>query len=99
MSGNLISRFLVHSYLYYRLDDSIITDSEFDQLCRSILHNWDTIEHPHKFLITTEDLQAGTGYAAVHNPKFPLIAETVSWQIHINPRFRAEIIHHEMLLS
>tara|TARA_R100000544_G_C2208615_1_gene50677 strand:- start:614 stop:832 length:219 start_codon:yes stop_codon:yes gene_type:complete len=51
------------SYLYYKKDKQVLTDDEFDTLCKRLLDEWDSIEHMHKHLITKEDLQAGTGYA------------------------------------
>ena len=31
-----IRQFLVHSLLYYQLDESIISDSNFDQICKDV---------------------------------------------------------------
>ena len=57
---HLISQYLVHSYLYYQLDNSTVSDGEYDNLAKQILENWDNIEHPHKHLISKDALQAGT---------------------------------------
>ena len=48
------------SYAYYKLDKNLITDQEFDQLAKHILDNWDAIDHPHKYLLTKDMLEAGT---------------------------------------
>ena len=31
-----IRQYLVHSFLYYQLDESIISDSNFDQICKDV---------------------------------------------------------------
>lgn len=55
--------YLMSSYLYYKENCHVLSDEQFDQLCRELLDNWDSITHRHKDLITKEDLEAGTGYA------------------------------------
>ena len=32
-----IRQYLVHSFLYYQLDESIIADSHYDQICKEVL--------------------------------------------------------------
>ena len=58
--NNPIGKYLVHSYIYYQLDNSIISDGEYDKMAKHILENWDDLEHPHKHLISKDALQAGT---------------------------------------
>ena len=31
-----IRQYLVHSFLYYQLDESVISDSNFDQICKDV---------------------------------------------------------------
>lgn len=57
---NPIARYLMSAYAYYEQDDPLITDVEFDMLAKYILHNYDSLKHPHKELITKDDLGAGT---------------------------------------
>lgn len=52
--------YLMASYAYYELDDPIFSDSYYDELAKFILQNYDTIEHYHKHLISTDDLEAGS---------------------------------------
>ena len=33
-----IRQFLIHSFLYYQLNESIISDSHFDRICKEILN-------------------------------------------------------------
>lgn len=58
---NPISMYLMASYAYYQACEPIITDYEFDELAKYLLKYMDTLpDHPHKHLITQEDLKAGT---------------------------------------
>lgn len=51
------------SWMYYQEDESVISDATFDAMAHRMLAEWDTIRHPHKGLVTREDLEAGSGYA------------------------------------
>ena len=59
----LVPYYLMHSYLYYIEDSPIVSDGEFDHICKMLLEKWDKIKHFHKHLINKDDLIAGTGYA------------------------------------
>jgi len=61
--------YLMSSCLYYEEDAHVLSDYQYDVLCKELLEGWDDVDHYHKHLITKEDLQAGTGYAI----KYPLI--------------------------
>lgn len=74
----MIGKYLVHSFIYYRLHDSIISDAEFDVMCKTILENWDTIEHPHKHLLSKEVLEAGSGYH-IKFKDYPLIVQNIAY--------------------
>lgn len=67
-AAGLLQKFLMASYLYYQLHISVIQDEEFDDLCRELLPLWDTFEHQHKYLVTKDDLESGTGYAIKEYP-------------------------------
>lgn len=59
--GNPISTYLMWAYAYYVEDDPLTSDHAFDSLARWLLENWDNLpEHPHKHLLSTDDLRAGT---------------------------------------
>ena len=58
----LIPTFLMACYAYYTLGKRIMSDPEFDALVAKIKVVWDTIDHPHKSLITKSHLDATTGY-------------------------------------
>jgi hypothetical protein len=56
--------YLIHCYLYYVLNSPVVSDSEFDLLCKNLLE--EDSDHP---LISKEDLRAGTGYSIKEYPK------------------------------
>ena len=57
---NPIAKYLMCAFAYYQLDTNLIPDSEFDQLAKDILANYDSIEHMHKHLVTKKDLDVVT---------------------------------------
>ena len=57
---NPIAKYLMCSYAYYKEDNPLISDQEFDDLAKSILKNYNAIDHPHRHLVTKSDLEAGT---------------------------------------
>ena len=57
---NPIAKYLMCSYAYYVEDKPLISDSEFDELGKWLLENYDNVEHMHKDLVTKGDLEAGT---------------------------------------
>ena len=58
----LVPYYLMYSYAYYQENESLITDSEYDQICQDLITNWHDITHWHKPLLNLESLKAGTGY-------------------------------------
>ena len=58
----LIPYYLMFSYLYYVKNISLIEDTEFDQMCKTLLGKLDSLTHMHKHLVKKESLTAGTGY-------------------------------------
>ena len=58
----------MYSYAYYKENESLVTDSEYDQICQDLITNWDNITHWHKPLLSLESLKAGTGYDITKYP-------------------------------
>ncbi len=58
----LVPYYLMFSYAYYKENESLIEDTEYDQICRDLITNWNDITHWHKKLLNLESLKAGTGY-------------------------------------
>ena len=65
----LVPYYLMHSYLYYVMNEPIISDMEYDELCKELKDKWDSIEHYHKHLIDKQSLGAGTGYQLEYNKR------------------------------
>jgi len=57
---NPIARYLMCAYAYYKQDDPLMPDTDFDQLAKWLLTNYDDVDHFHKHLVTKDDLKAGT---------------------------------------
>ena len=62
----LVPYYLMLSYLYYEKNISLIEDTEFDNLCQTLLEKYDSVEHMHKHLVSKESWTAGTGYDIVY---------------------------------
>lgn len=58
----MIPWYLMASYAYYCHDLSLVSDATYDEMAKEMLQLWDSLEHEHKSLITTADLEAGTLY-------------------------------------
>jgi len=58
----LVPYYLMLSYCYYKENESLIDDTEYDDICKQLIEKWDTLEHWHKPLLDLESLKAGTGY-------------------------------------
>jgi NAD-dependent DNA ligase len=56
----MVPYYLMASYAYYVEDDPIFTDGFYDNLSKTILAVWDSIEHHHKHILTTDMLEAGS---------------------------------------
>ena len=72
MINRLISEFLLHSYCYYETSISLISDSEFDNIAKKLLENYDAVEksnHIHKHLISKDMLTGTTAFTLIG--KFP----------------------------
>lgn len=76
----LVSWYLMSSYLYYLHEVSLLHDHEYDLLCKELLSRWDKVEHPHKHLVSKEDLMAGTGFT-LREEDYPSITKNAARQL------------------
>ena len=60
--NRLVSYYCMSSYLYYDKEKNVLTDADYDSLCKRILKEWSNIDHQHKSKLSKEALKAGTGY-------------------------------------
>ena len=65
----LVPYYLMYSYAYYKENESLVDDTEYDQICQDLITNWDNITHWHKPLLDLESLKAGTGYDIKYPPR------------------------------
>jgi len=75
--GSCLHWYLMASYLYYIKDLSLVTDHQFDGLAKRLLSEYDTFEHPHKFLINKSDLEAGTLFS-LSELDYPLMVRSAA---------------------
>ena len=72
--NRLVSYYMMSSYLYYRTDRSVLSDGDFDLLCKRMLVEWKSIKHNHKRRVKRDDLEAGTGYRIKRYPTIVMSA-------------------------
>ena len=80
---------LVTSYLYYKEDISVMSDENFDALCKVVVAHLEDNDLRLTDLgisgatwLDADDLKAGSGYAiAFSNPRFPQRVITAAWQM------------------
>lgn len=77
--ARLVPWYLMLSYLYYKVDNSHVSDAMYDYICNQLNKHWDKIEHRHKHLIDRDQLSAGTGYYLKFD-EFPTIIKTAAVQ-------------------
>lgn len=83
MAPNMaLKLYLMSCYLYYVEDVHVITDTEFDRLGKYLLSVWDDVDHPHKSMITPDDLRATTGYAINSYPYVLAVAARGWYKAH-----------------
>ncbi len=61
--NRLAAHYLMHSYLYYKKNISLISDDSYDYICKTLHTNYNQITHPHKEHIDKEQLLCGSGYS------------------------------------
>ena len=69
--------YLMAAYAYYIKDAPIVSDDFFDRLAVRLRTAWETIEHPHKHLITEDDLWCGSLLLAADKYPKDVIAEAI----------------------
>jgi NAD-dependent DNA ligase len=51
------------------MNEPIVDDMEYDEICRELKEKWDNVNHYHKHLIDKQSLGAGTGYQLQYNKR------------------------------
>lgn len=95
MGYALVPAYLLHSLLYYHFDITVISDDEFDQICREIIDNWDECQkHAHAHLLDKEALVAGSGFQ-LHINDFPSRVTHMAYKIREDRDYWRNLIHGE----
>ena len=68
--SRLIALYLIHSYIYYELGESVISDKTYDEIAQRIKSQWMFIRHRHKDLIDRKALGTSGFYL-----KYPTIVQ------------------------
>ena len=74
--NRLVPLYLVASFLYYVRNDSVMTDSAYDDCCNRLHREWRNITHPHKAIIDPEALASTTGFYLKHEDYPSIIRAT-----------------------
>jgi len=81
MTGNpnaCIPWALMACFLYYKRDESLMSDSQFDQLMHRIFKEWKKIKHPHKKLFAeNKKTNTTTGF----DIEYPWITQGAAFNI------------------
>lgn len=61
-------KILIHSILYYELNKTILTDAEFDKMCRKLLKGKEYTKNYHKtdYFYVFYDFDGSTGFDLYH---------------------------------
>lgn len=62
--NRLVPIYLMSAFLYEHCNCSVISDGDFDKVCKYLIDKWDIIEHQHKECIDYNSLHAGSGLGA-----------------------------------
>ena len=55
----MLQKYLMASYCYYLRYQSVMPDSEYDAMTKTLLKHLDEFQHQHKHLVDKEDLAVG----------------------------------------
>ena len=66
-----LNQFLVHSYIYYQLDDSLIRDTQYDEICRELRELLQTHQEkkiPYRFVAEPAIGEEASGFTIRNYP-------------------------------
>lgn len=61
-----VAWYLMASYLYYEKDYSLLTDAEYDELCKELHDFFPLITHPHHIYLDENLLKCGSGFGLIY---------------------------------
>jgi hypothetical protein len=97
----LVPWYMMLSYLYYEHDKQLVPDHTFDLLCKTLLNQFDSVEHQHLKFVSKDSLRAGTGFdipavcpgiakgaaERLWNEEHPKDPISVDWEKHMAERY------------
>lgn len=60
--AKLFQKWLMASYVYYHLNRNVMLDTTYDKIAKLLEKEWDTFEHPHKYLVDKGNLSVTSLY-------------------------------------
>lgn len=75
-----ISYYLIFSYLYYEQNEGLITDAQYDELCKDLYENYNLVkssDHPNKDLVDKFNLECGSGFGIQYTARIKSSAESL----------------------
>lgn len=86
--NSCVSWWIAASYQYYHCNESLLSDTCYDNLAKYIKKNFDKLSHQHLHLITKDNLEAGSLYnlkasdypEIVKNSSEMLVRELLVWR-------------------
>lgn len=69
----VFGEYLEHSIRYYKLDAPVVSDSYFDNLCKTLLAGWALVTHRYKDMCDESALLAGTGFQVPFHKLDPIV--------------------------
>ncbi|CAB4213324.1 hypothetical protein UFOVP1451_13 [uncultured Caudovirales phage] len=57
-----VAWYLMASYLYYEEDFSLMSDGDYDDLCKELYEFYEILTHPHVVFLNQELLKCGSGF-------------------------------------
>ena len=75
-----VAWYLVHSYLYYQCDTSMLDDVVYDYLCKRLFNEINEATHMHKDFLDVDALKAGSAYH-IHQFDYPTVIKSVAYNM------------------
>lgn len=80
----LVTHYLSACVAYYHWDEKWMEDDDFDMLCFDLYKHFDSLTHPHKYLLDKDALLAGTGFH-LGQFEYPMMTRRAAWVV-LHPR-------------
>lgn len=71
--NRLVAHYLMHCFLYYGRQTSVVSDEVFDAIVSALGRRWDDITHRHKALLDRGFLKSG-----FHIKDYPMIVQSTA---------------------